>query len=277
MQALRRRVAGRDVLVVGVGHSRSARTPERIRVSRWVDTTRSAARLYDASDVVAADVHAAARRPAHAAADRLRRHARGHRADAGGGVAVRRRPRSSFAALAGFDRRDDRRRQRPAARRCAERVGPAAEFVAGLHGLEIIGPECGLSSLRARRGRAGDRAGSRREAARELAWCPGVLLENKTYALTCHVRLAPPGMAERALEEFEALAEPQLEARVLKLLTGVQGARAAARRSTGTRAAPPNGSAPASLPASTRPCRSSISATTAPTKTPSPRSATTTS
>ena len=58
------------------------------------------------------------------------------------------------------------------------------------------------------------------DAARELQWCRGVLLENKTYALTCHVRLAPPALADRALEEFEALAEPQLEARVLKLLTG---------------------------------------------------------
>ena len=57
-------------------------------------------------------------------------------------------------------------------------------------------------------------------AARELAWCPGVYLENKTYALTCHVRLAPPDLADRALEEFEALAEPQLEARVLKSMTG---------------------------------------------------------
>ncbi len=49
-----------------------------------------------------------------------------------------------------------------------------------------------------------------------------MLLEDKTYALTCHVRLAPPALADRALEEFEALAEPQLEARVLKLLTGAK-------------------------------------------------------
>ena len=100
-----------------------------------------------------------------------------------------------------------------------ERVGPAAEYAAGLHGLEIIGPESAfhhyaLDSVEPTIAKLA------REAARELQWCPGVLLENKMYALTCHVRQAPPALADRALEEFEAIAEPQLEARVLKLLTG---------------------------------------------------------
>jgi trehalose-phosphatase len=102
-----------------------------------------------------------------------------------------------------------------------ERVGPAAEYGAGLHGLEIIGPESAFHHY-ALDTVAAVIAKLARDAARELQWCPGVLLENKTYALTCHVRLAPPGMADRALEEFEALAEPQLEARVLKLLTGAR-------------------------------------------------------
>lgn len=101
----------------------------------------------------------------------------------------------------------------------ARRVGPAAEFAAGLHGLEIVGPDAAfhhyaldsVESVIARLAAA---------AERELAWCPGVFLENKTYALTCHVRMSPPPLADRALEEFEALAEPQLEARVLKLITG---------------------------------------------------------
>jgi trehalose 6-phosphate phosphatase len=101
------------------------------------------------------------------------------------------------------------------------RVGPAAEFVAGIHGLEIEGPGVEfhhqalvdvvpvLQTIR-------------ESAERELAWCPGVLLEDKTYALTCHVRLAPPELAGRALEEFETIAEPQLEAKVLKCLPGAK-------------------------------------------------------
>jgi trehalose-phosphatase len=102
-----------------------------------------------------------------------------------------------------------------------DRVGPAAEYAAGLHGLEIIGPESAFHhyALDSVEMVIGSLA---RDAARELQWCPGVLLENKTYALTCHVRQAPPDLGDRALEEFEALAEPQLEARVLKLLTGAK-------------------------------------------------------
>jgi trehalose-phosphatase len=99
------------------------------------------------------------------------------------------------------------------------RVGPAAEFVAGLHGLEIEGPgvEFHHQALR-------DVAPVLRRilqaAERDLAWCPGLLLEDKTYALTCHVRLAPPDLAERALDEFEAIAEPEIVAHVLKTLPG---------------------------------------------------------
>ncbi|MEO7189827.1 MAG: trehalose-phosphatase [Vicinamibacterales bacterium] len=103
----------------------------------------------------------------------------------------------------------------------AARVGGTAEFVAGLHGLEITGP--GLTfhhfALDAVAPVIGELA---RAAARQLHWCPGVYLEDKTYALTCHVRLVPSDLADRALEEFEALAEPQLEARVLRLLTGAK-------------------------------------------------------
>jgi trehalose 6-phosphate phosphatase len=101
------------------------------------------------------------------------------------------------------------------------RVHGDAEFVAGLHGLEITGPGVAFHHY-ALDAVAPEIAGIARVAAQELAWCPGVFLEDKTYALTCHVRLAPPELAGRALEEFEALAEPQLEARVLKLLTGAQ-------------------------------------------------------
>lgn len=103
----------------------------------------------------------------------------------------------------------------------SRRVGAAAEFVAGLHGLEITGPDCAFHHY------ALDNVGAaidsiHRAALRTLAWCPGLYLENKTYALTCHVRLSPPELGDRALEEFEALAEPQLEARLLKLLHGAK-------------------------------------------------------
>lgn len=101
------------------------------------------------------------------------------------------------------------------------RVGRAAEFAAGLHGLEIAGPATSFHH-HALDDVAAVLDGIRRRAAVDLAWCPGVYLEDKTYALTCHVRLAPPDLATRALEEFEALAEPQLEAGVLKLLPGAR-------------------------------------------------------
>ncbi len=105
----------------------------------------------------------------------------------------------------------------------AERVGPAAEFVAGLHGLEITGPDAAFHHY------ALDSVAPVIErlvldAERELAWCPGLFLEDKTYALTCHVRRVPPELAGRGLEEFEALAEPMLEAHVLKFLMGAKAA-----------------------------------------------------
>lgn len=101
----------------------------------------------------------------------------------------------------------------------AARVGPSAEFVAGLHGLEIRGH--GEEFMH----RALDEvepviARLASAAERELAWCHGCFLENKRWALTCHVRMAAAEDAERALEEFEALADPYLESRVLRLLIG---------------------------------------------------------
>jgi trehalose-phosphatase len=100
-----------------------------------------------------------------------------------------------------------------------ERVGPAAEFVAGLHGLEIAGPVESFHhpSLDAVAPVIHVLAEA---AAFELAWCRGVLLEDKTYALTCHVRLVSPDEAGRALEEFASLAEPQLDAGLLRLMPG---------------------------------------------------------
>ena len=99
------------------------------------------------------------------------------------------------------------------------RIGPTAQFVAGLHGLEILGPS------EAFRHQALDAVEPVihelfEASSRQLAWCRGVLLEDKTYALTCHVRLAAPDDADAVLDQFVALAEAQLEAGVLRLLTG---------------------------------------------------------
>jgi trehalose-phosphatase len=101
------------------------------------------------------------------------------------------------------------------------RVGSGAEFLAGLHGLEISGPSesfhhQALDAVVPVLARLAE------DVRRQLAWCPGYLLEDKTYALTCHVRLTPDELAERALEEFEALAEPLLEGGVLRLMVGAR-------------------------------------------------------
>jgi trehalose-phosphatase len=103
----------------------------------------------------------------------------------------------------------------------ADRVGPDAEFVAGLHGLEIEGRSVAFrhDSLL---GVAPIIARLAAQSSFDLAWCPGCLIENKFYALTCHVRLVPDELAESALEVFEDLAEPHLQAGVLRLLTGAK-------------------------------------------------------
>ena len=100
------------------------------------------------------------------------------------------------------------------------RVGLAG-FVAGLHGLEIEGPGAvfrhdALDSVTDVIRNLAERA------ARSLAWCPGLYLEDKTYALTCHVRQVPDDLADRALAEFEALVCPEVDTCVLKLLTGAK-------------------------------------------------------
>jgi trehalose-phosphatase len=99
------------------------------------------------------------------------------------------------------------------------RVGAAAQFVAGLHGLEILGPaeqfrHQALDTVEPVIGELFE------TASRRLAWCRGAFLENKTYALACHVRLAAIDEADAALDQFVGLAEAQLEAGILRLLTG---------------------------------------------------------
>ncbi len=100
-----------------------------------------------------------------------------------------------------------------------QRVGPAAEFVAGLHGLEIDGPKVTFRHHQLD-ATAPVIASILDTAERKLAWCPGIYFENKTYALACHVRLSPPELRDRALNAFRALAAPQLEARMLKTMAG---------------------------------------------------------
>jgi trehalose-phosphatase len=101
----------------------------------------------------------------------------------------------------------------------AARVGTSATYVAGLHGLEIAGPGTAFRHPVLDQAKPIIHRLAQASAA-ELAWCPGIRLENKTYALTCHVRMAPPEFTERALGMFEAIAEPELESGVLRAMAG---------------------------------------------------------
>jgi len=103
------------------------------------------------------------------------------------------------------------------------RVGVGGEFVAGLHGLEIVGPH-ETYEHEALAAVAPVIRDLRERAGRALGWCHGVLLEDKTFALTCHVRLVASEDAERALEQFAGLARPQMQSKVLRLLTGSETA-----------------------------------------------------
>ena len=63
-----------------------------------------------------------------------------------------------------------------------------------------------------------------------MAWCPGLLLEDKTFAITCHTRMVPPQLVKRALEEFQSIAQPQIDATRAEDADGRRHARAAAGR-----------------------------------------------
>lgn len=98
------------------------------------------------------------------------------------------------------------------------RVGRAPEFFAGLHGLEIAGPD--ETFVHPALGAVAPVIRDLSRAAGALASIPGVLIEDKTFSLTCHVRQASPENAARALEAFSDLAEPQIERGLLRLLPG---------------------------------------------------------
>lgn len=119
-------------------------------------------------------------------------------------------PRTTLAVVSGR-RIDDVR----------ERTEAVAAWVGGLHGLEIAGPS-GSFTHPALAQVEPVIAGIRQRAAEALAWCPGVVLEDKTYALTCHVRTVPQADAGRALGQFVELARSALDADLLRVLPGAQ-------------------------------------------------------
>jgi trehalose-phosphatase len=119
-------------------------------------------------------------------------------------------PRTTLAVVSGR-RIDDVR----------DRTEAVAAYVGGLHGLEIAGPSSRFAHPALARAAVAV-AGIRAEAERALAWCPQAVLEDKTYALTLHVRRVPPGDAGKALGQFVELAQPALDADLLRVLPGAQ-------------------------------------------------------
>lgn len=101
------------------------------------------------------------------------------------------------------------------------RTDDVAPFVGGLHGLEIVGPSAGFlhPALARVEPVIADILARARTA---LAWCPDVVLEDKTYAVTCHVRKVPAEAAGRALGQFVEIAQPALDADLLRVLPGAQ-------------------------------------------------------
>lgn len=84
-------------------------------------------------------------------------------------------------------------------------------YYAGLHGMEILGPDGGftVAQLAAYRGRLQELRASLAAAVRHL---DGVFLEDKDLSVALHVRAAAPEDRARAEETFWALASPALEA-----------------------------------------------------------------
>jgi trehalose-phosphatase len=101
------------------------------------------------------------------------------------------------------------------------RTGNLAEFVGGLHGLEIEGPDASFRHPALPKV-ARVLQEIRQRAADVLSWCPAVVLEDKEYALTCHVRRVPAPDAGRALGQFVEVAQPMLDSDLLRVLPGSQ-------------------------------------------------------
>jgi trehalose 6-phosphate phosphatase len=96
------------------------------------------------------------------------------------------------------------------------RVPVPVAYLTGLHGFQIEGPDDrfrhpALDDVPPVIRRVRDRA------VPALAWCRGLFLEDKTFALVCDVRLAVPDDAARAVEQFRAIAGPEVERGALRL------------------------------------------------------------
>lgn len=120
------------------------------------------------------------------------------------------RPRTTLAVVSG--RRIDDVRMR---------TQDVAPYVGGLHGLEIDGPTGGFRHPALQRA-APVLADILARARLALGWCPEVVLEDKTYAVTCHVRRVRADDAGRALGQFVEIAQPALDADLLRVLPGAQ-------------------------------------------------------
>jgi len=92
-------------------------------------------------------------------------------------------------------------------------------YYAGLHGMEIDGPDTGFTvpQLSARRDLLQEIAGSITEAISPL---PGAFLENKDLSVALHVRAASPPDREQAERAFWLLATPALDAGTVRLQRG---------------------------------------------------------
>jgi trehalose 6-phosphate phosphatase len=89
-------------------------------------------------------------------------------------------------------------------------------YETGLHGFEIEGPDVSFRHPALETAPPVVRR-LHEEAARALAWCEGLLVEDKIYSLVCDVRLVPLSDAFRAVSQFRALVEADVRAGLLKL------------------------------------------------------------
>ena len=92
-------------------------------------------------------------------------------------------------------------------------------YYAGLHGMEIEGPDSSFEvpHLAERRELLG---GLARRFTAAIAPLPGVFLENKDLSWALHVRAASPADRQRAEHAFWSLATPALDAGTLRLQRG---------------------------------------------------------
>lgn len=102
-------------------------------------------------------------------------------------------------------------------RRRAGLEGPV--YYAGLHGMEIVGPDGGFTvdRLAAHRGRLHELAADLAAAVRPFE---GVFLEDKDLSVALHVRAAAPAHRDRAEAAFWALVSPALDAGHLRVQRG---------------------------------------------------------